>query len=315
MATAGTRVAITPLHPCLAARVDGVDLSRPLDDATFRQVFDAFQEHSVLVFPEQRLTDEEQMAFSRRFGPLETTINSIGQERRLHPNLVDLSNLDPQEDGRLMDWNDRRMVYQSGNQLWHTDSSFKPVPAMASLLSGRDVPPAGGETEFASMRHAYATLPEETRRRLDGKVVVHSILYSRSTIAKGLFDPEQERDLPPVRQALVRANPVNGRKAVYIGSHAWYVEGIAYDESRRLLDDLLAHTTREERVYRHRWRQWDLVMWDNRAVLHRGRPWDSARHRRVMRRTTVAGEGPTADPPFASRTPRWEGIIASGVGV
>jgi alpha-ketoglutarate-dependent 2,4-dichlorophenoxyacetate dioxygenase len=315
MATAGTRVVITPLHPCLAARVEGVDLSGPLDDATFRQVFDAFQEHSVLVFPDQRLTDEEQMAFSRRFGPLETTINSIGQERRLHPNLVDLSNLDPREDGRLMDWDDRRMVYQSGNQLWHTDSSFKPVPAMASLLSGRDVPPLGGETEFASLRHAYATLPEETRQRLDGKIVVHSILYSRSTIAKGLFDPEQERDLPPVRQALVRANPVNGRKSLYIGSHAWYIEGMASDESRRLLDELLAHTTRAECVYQHRWRQWDLVMWDNRAVLHRGRPWDAARHRRVMRRTTVAGEGPTANPPFASRTPQWEGIIASGVGV
>src|SRR5262249_16913124 len=150
------------------------------------------QEYSVLVFPDQRLTDEQQMAFSRRFGPLELTINSIGQERRLHPNLVDLSNVDPQAEGRLMDWSDRRMLYQSGNQLWHTDSSFKPVPAMASLLSGRDVPPVGGETEFVSMRHAYATLHEDTRRRLEGRVAVHSILYSRSTIAKGLFDPEHE---------------------------------------------------------------------------------------------------------------------------
>src|SRR5207244_7718297 len=136
------------------------------------------------------------------------------------------SNRDPIHDYSLMDVSYRRMVYHSGNQLWHTDSSFKPVPAMASLLSGREVPPAGGETEFVSMRHAYATLPEETRRRLDGRVVVHSILYSRSTITKGLFDPEQEREQPPVRQALVRANPVNGRKSVYIGSHAWYVEGM-----------------------------------------------------------------------------------------
>jgi len=255
------------------------------------------------------------MAFSRRFGPLEATIKSIGQERRLHENLVDLSNLDPQDDGKLMGWTDRRMLYQSGNQLWHTDSSFKPVPAMASLLSGREVPPIGGETEFVSMRHAYATLPEETKRRLEGKVTVHSILYSRSTIAEGLFDAEHERDLPPVRQALVRANPANGRRAIYIGSHAWYVEGMAYDESRRLLDDLLAHTTRPERVYQHRWRQWDLVMWDNRCVLHRGRPWDAAVHRRVMRRTTVAGEGPTAEPPFASRTAVWDGTVPEGVGV
>jgi alpha-ketoglutarate-dependent 2,4-dichlorophenoxyacetate dioxygenase len=261
------------------------------------------------------LTDDEQMAFSQRFGPLEATIVSIGQERRLHENLVDLSNVDPDHDARLMGWNDRRMVYQSGNQLWHTDSSFKPVPAMASLLSGREVPPEGGETEFVSMRHAYATLPEPARARLEGRVVVHSILYSRSTIAPGLFDPEHEKGLPPVRQAVVRVNPVNGRKSIYIGSHAWYVEGLPFDESRRLLDDLLAHATRPETVYRHHWRQWDLVMWDNRCVLHRGRPWDASRHRRVMRRTTVAGEGPTAEPPFARRTPAWEGIVPQGVGV
>src|SRR5206468_2680964 len=231
---------------------------------------------------------------------------------------VDLSNVDPRRERGLMGWDDRRMLYQSGNQLWHTDSSFKPVPALASLLSGREVPPVGGETEFTSMRDtyatlelglaangrnlaareqrrevppvggeteftsmrdAYATLPEATTRTLEGKVTVHSILYSRSTIAPGLFDPEQEREQPPVRQALVRANPVNGQKSIYIGSHAWYVEGMDYDESRRLLDELLAHTTRSERVYAHRWRQWDLVMWDNRCVLHRGRLWDAALHR------------------------------------
>jgi alpha-ketoglutarate-dependent 2,4-dichlorophenoxyacetate dioxygenase len=165
------------------------------------------------------------------------------------------------------------------------------------------------------MRHAFATLPADTQRRLDGQVAVHSILYSRHTIAPNLFDLEQAGELPPVRQALVRANPVNERKSIYIGSHAWYVEGVAFDESRRLLDDLLAHTTRPELVYQHRWTQWDLVMWDNRCVLHRGRPWDASRHRRVMRRTTIAGDGPTAEPPFARRAPQWEGIIAEGVGV
>ena len=215
---------IVPLHPHLGARVEGVQL-QAIDDATFAQVFDAFQEYSVLVFPAQRLIDEQQMAFSERFGPLERTIRAVGKEDRLHPNLVDLSNIDPDHDERLMGWSDRRMLYQSGNQLWHTDSSFKPVPAMASLLSGREVPPAGGETEFVSMRHAWDTLPEATRRRLEGRVVVHSILYSRSTIAPDLFDPEHERELAPVRQALVRANPVNGRQAIYIGSHAWYIEG------------------------------------------------------------------------------------------
>jgi alpha-ketoglutarate-dependent 2,4-dichlorophenoxyacetate dioxygenase len=307
-------VTVTPLLPHLGARVEGVDLAGPVDEPTFARIFDAFQEHSVLVFHDQRLTDEQQMRFSERFGPLERTLVATGREDRLHPNLVDLSNVDPDHDERLMDWSDRRMMYQSGNQLWHTDSSFKPVPAMASLLSGREVPPAGGETEFCSMRHAYATLPDATRSRLDGRVVVHSILYSRSTIAKGLLDPEHERGLPPVRQALVRANPVNGKKSIYIGSHAWYVEGLPYEESRRLLDDLLAHTTRPETVFQHRWKQWDLVMWDNRCVLHRGRPWDSSRHRRIMRRTTIAGAGTTADPPLASRTDAWEGIVPAGVG-
>jgi alpha-ketoglutarate-dependent 2,4-dichlorophenoxyacetate dioxygenase len=312
MARIAPDLTITPLHPHLGARVEGVDLAGTLDEPTFRRIFDAFQEHSVLVFHDQRLSDERQMAFSERFGPLETTLKSVGQEGRLHEHMVDLSNLDPDGNDRLMDWSDRRMLYQSGNQLWHTDSSFKPVPAMASLLSGREVPPEGGETEFVSMRHAYATLPEATRRRLDGRVTVHSILYSRSTIAKGLFDPEHERALPPVRQALVRENPVNGRKTIYIGSHAWYIEGMEYDESRRLLDELTAHTTRPDHVYQHRWRPWDLVMWDNRCVLHRGRPWDAARHRRVMRRTTVAGEGPTAEPPLATRLPIWDGIVPKG---
>jgi alpha-ketoglutarate-dependent 2,4-dichlorophenoxyacetate dioxygenase len=305
---------ITRIHPILGARVEGVALAEPLDDAALRQIHDAFQEYSVLVFHDQRLTDEQQMAFTERFGPLELTLKATGKEDRLHPQLVDLSNVDPDHDDRLIGWDDRRMVYQSGNQLWHTDSSFKPVPAMASALSGREVPPAGGETEFVSMRHTWATLPEELRARLEGRVVVHSILYSRSTIAPGLFDPEHERGLPPVRQALVRANPANGRKGIYIGAHAWYVEGMDYAESRRLLDDLLARTTRPECVYQHRWRQWDLVMWDNRCVLHRGRPWDAAHHRRVMRRTTVAGEGPTADPPLATRPPAWDGIVAQGVG-
>ena len=204
MANAASRPMITPIHPYFGARVEGVDVARPLDEPMFQVIFEAFQDYSVLVFHDQELTDEQQMAFSKRFGALETTITATGRENRLHPNLVDLSNLDPEHDSRLLDWTDRRMVYQSGNQLWHSDSSFKPVPAMASLLSAREVPPVGGETEFVSMRHAYAALPEETKRRLAGRVVVHSILYSRSTIAKGLFDPEHEKEFPSVRQALVR---------------------------------------------------------------------------------------------------------------
>jgi alpha-ketoglutarate-dependent 2,4-dichlorophenoxyacetate dioxygenase len=299
MAISAAPLTITPLHPCLGARVEGVDLSRPLPAETFRRVADAFDEHSVLVFHDQRLTDAQQKAFSEQWGPLETTLVSPGKEGRLDPKLVDLSNIDPDHGSALMDWSDRRMMYQSGNQLWHTDSSFKPIPAHSSALSGREIPPVGGETEFASMRVAYTALSPAEHARLEGKVVVHSIIYSRSLIAKDLFDPEQARALPAVRHALVRANPAHGRKAFYIGSHAWFIEGMPYAESRRLLDELLALTTAPERVFRHVWRQWDLVMWDNRCVLHRGRPWDSARYPRIMRRTTVAGDGPTADPPLA----------------
>jgi alpha-ketoglutarate-dependent 2,4-dichlorophenoxyacetate dioxygenase len=298
MAISAAPVTVVPLHPCLGARVEGVDLTAPLPDQTFARIASAFDEHSVLVFHDQRLTDAQQKAFSERFGPLELTIISPGQEARYDPKLVDLSNTDP-DHGGLMDWGDRRMLYQSGNQLWHTDSSFKPIPAHSSALSGREVPPVGGETEFASMRHAYAKLPAEARAGLEGKVAVHSIIYSRSLIAKDLFDSAQAAALPAVRHALVRANPANGRKGFYIGSHAWFIEGMHHGESRRLLDELLALTTAPEHVYRHTWKQWDLVMWDNRCVLHRGRPWDSARYPRIMRRTTVAGDGPTADPPFA----------------
>jgi alpha-ketoglutarate-dependent 2,4-dichlorophenoxyacetate dioxygenase len=314
MAIATPRLEITPIHPCLGATIGGVDLTRRVDDEIVRQIIDAFDEYSVLVFHDQRFTDQEQMAFAERLGPLETTIHAIGREDRLDPKLVDLSNVDPDHDAGLLPWTDRRMLYQSGNQLWHSDSSFKPVPAQASMLSGREVPPVGGETEFASMRHAWAELPDESRAALEGRVVVHSILYSRSLIAPGLFDPEQAIALRPVRQALVRTNPANGRKSIYVGSHAWYIEGMSGDESRALLDDLLAQTTRPERVYRHGWKQWDFVIWDNRCVLHRGRPWDSARYPRVMRRTTVAGEGPTANPAFATRTAGWDGIIPDGVG-
>jgi len=295
MATATGSLTITPVHPLLGAEVGGVDLTRPLDDATFARIAAAFDEHSVLVFRDQTLTDAQQMAFSERFGPLETTVRTMGKEDRLGQHIVDLSNTD--ETGKLMGWDDRRMQYQSGNQLWHTDSSFKPVPAHSSALSARVVPPAGGETEFASTRVCYEALPDDLRRAVEGKVVVHSFGFSRSLIDPGI-GTEIGREYPPVRHALVRANPANGRKAVYIGSHAWYIEGMGLDDSRILIIKLLEMTTRPDRVYQHRWRVGDLVMWDNRCVLHRGRIWDSARFPRVMHRTTVAGVGPTANPPY-----------------
>ena len=295
MATVTQPLIVTPAHPLYAAEVSGADLTRPLDDATFARIAQAFDEYSVLVFHGQALTDEQQMAFSERFGPLETTVRTLGKEDRLGAHMVDLSNVD--EDGKLMDWSDRRMLYQSGNQLWHTDSSFKPVPAHSSALSARVVPSEGGDTQFVSMRVAYDALPDDLRRQVDGRIVVHSFGFSRSLIDPGI-GTEIGRDYPPVRHALVRANPRNGKKNLYIGSHAWRIEGLGIDESRILIAKLLELTTRPDRIFSHSWRVGDLVMWDNRCVLHRGRPWDSAREKRVMHRTTVAGDGPTAEPPY-----------------
>ncbi|MGH7324808.1 MAG: TauD/TfdA dioxygenase family protein, partial [Candidatus Rokuibacteriota bacterium] len=284
-------VTVRRLHPLFAAEVRDVDLGATLDEATFGEIHAAFTEHSVLVFPDQPLSDERQVAFSRRFGPLEQTTSSIARNDTVAREIADLSNVDAE--GQMIPADDRRMLYHSGNQLWHTDSSFKPVPALASLLSAREVPPEGGETEFASLRAGWAALPEPTRRRLEGLVAVHHFAYSRGLIAPGLLTTEQDAALPPVRQALVRVDPVNGRKTLYLGSHASHIEGMPVEEGRALLRDLLAFATQPEFVYRHTWRVGDLVMWDNRAVLHRGRPWDARRYRRVMHRTTVAGEGPT----------------------
>jgi alpha-ketoglutarate-dependent 2,4-dichlorophenoxyacetate dioxygenase len=284
-------LAVRRLHPRFVAEIVGVDLGAPLDALTFDTIRDALEEHSVLVFRGQCLTDDTQIAFTRRFGPLEETTRSIARNARVAPQIADLSNVDP--DGATMAEDDRRMLYHRANQLWHSDSSFKRVPAMASLLSAREVPPEGGETEYASLRAAWDSLPASVQQRLDGLVAVHSFAHSRGLVAPGLLLPEQEAALPPVRQALVRTNPANGRKALFLGSHASHVVGMPLDEGRALLRDLLALATRPENVYTHRWRVGDCVMWDNRAVLHRGRPWDTTRYRRVMHRTTVAGVGPT----------------------
>jgi alpha-ketoglutarate-dependent 2,4-dichlorophenoxyacetate dioxygenase len=283
-------LAVRPLHPRFVAEVTGVDL-RHVDRAVFAAIRSAFEAHSVLVFHDQIWDDAEQIAFTRRFGPLEETTRSIARNERVAPQIADLSNVDPE--GRLIPAEDRRMLYHKGNQLWHSDSSFKQVPALASLLSAREVPPEGGETEYASLRAAWDGLPAGTQRRLEGLVAVHSFAHSRGLIAPGLLLPEQDAGLPPVRQALVRANPVNGRKALYLGSHASHIEGMPVEDGRALLAELLQTATRPENVYAHRWRPGDAVLWDNRAVLHRGRPWDTTRYRRVMHRTTVAGDGPT----------------------
>lgn len=284
------RVSVETLKP-FGVEVRGVDLSLPLDADAFGQIQNAFNEHAVLVFPDQDLDDEQQIAFSLRFGPLETSIRKDRKRRVTHPQISDISNID--EYDRIVDADDERAIYNVGNQLWHSDSSFKRVPAMASLLSAREVPPEGGETEFADMRAAWEALPEEARRRVEGLVAVHDFVYSRGLIGYDQFTDAERAAVPPVQQALVRTRPVTGRKALFLGSHASHIVGWPVEEGRRLLRELLEFATQPRFVYWHTWRVRDLVMWDNRCVLHRGRPWDPG-YRRVMHRTTVAGEGPTA---------------------
>ena len=267
----------------------------------FADIVDAFDEHSVLLFRGQPLSDQEQIAFSQRFGALESTIRSIASQARTLPEISNLTNVDAEE--RLIPRGDRRNLYNAGNQMWHSDSSFKRIPAMASLLSAREVPPEGGETQYASMRVAYDRLPEDRRRLLEGKVAIHSFTYSRGLIGDGLFEPEHAAQVPPVRQALVRTNPANGRKAFYVGSHACEIVGMPTVEARALIRELVAAATGPELVYTHRWQVGDLVIWDNRCMLHRGRPWDEGRYRRVMHRTTVAGIAATAPDGDATVTP------------
>ena len=284
-------ISVERVHPRFGARVTGVDLRAHLDDVTFKAIFEAFNEYSVLVFPNQPLTDDEQIVFSRRFGPLEETITSIANNPNVAREIAFLANIDP--DGNLIDPRDKRMIYHSANQMWHTDSSFKRVPALASALSGREVPPEGGETEFASMRVAYERLPEERKRWLEGRVAIHSFAYSRGLVSSGLLRPEDEAQVPPVEQVMLRTNPLNGRKSIYVASHASHIVGLPVEEGRAIIRELMELATQPDNVYRHVWTAGDLVMWDNRCMLHRGRPWDGTKYRRVMHRTTVAGVGPT----------------------
>ena len=297
-----------PLQSCFGVELVGVDV-RKVDEAMFAEIVAAFDEHSVLLFRGQQIGDEEQIAFTRRFGPLETTIRTINSVAKVAPEISYLANVDAED--QLIPRGDKRNLFNAGNQMWHSDSSFKRVPAHASLLAAREVPPEGGETEFASMRVGYERLPEATKQFLEGKVAIHSFVYSRGLVSDGLMPPDHAAQVPPVPQALVRANPRNGRKAFFVGSHACEIVGMPTAEARALLRRAPRSATQPDVVYTHRWRPGDMVMWDNRCVLHRGRPWDETVYRRVMHRTTVAGEGPTApDVPDARVSPARESDVA-----
>jgi alpha-ketoglutarate-dependent 2,4-dichlorophenoxyacetate dioxygenase len=292
-------IEVIPLHPTLGAEVRGVDLTRPVAPQVFAEIEAAFNRRAVLVFPDQPVTDEQQLAFSRLFGPLEVNPNYAGTKMRLRPDVADISNLDAE--GRVLARDDPRNLFNLGNQLWHTDSSFKRIPAKCSLLSARELPSSGGDTEFADLRAAWDALPEARNRQLDGLVVEHSIFRSRSQIGFADFNDEIYRQLPPVPQALVRHHPASGRTSLYLASHASHIVGWPVEEGRALIEELIAFATEPQFVYRHRWRLGDLVMWDNRCTMHRGRPYDDTQ-RRVLHRTTVSDWANTLEQ---------EGLVAS----
>jgi alpha-ketoglutarate-dependent 2,4-dichlorophenoxyacetate dioxygenase len=289
-------VRIRQIGQTFVGEVEGVDLSNPLDPEQVRAIEAGMDEHAVLVFHDQPLTDEQQVAFSRNFGEIEHAVGSnvlAAKERRLSTELADVSNLD--QDNRVLARDDRRRMFNLGNRLWHSDSSFRAVPAKYSLLSGRQVPGTGGDTEFADMRAAWDALDDTTKAETLDLVCEHSLIYSRGLLGFTEFTEEEKQTFAPVRQRLVRVHPVSGRKSLYLSSHIGTIVGWPMPEARAFIRDLTEHATRPEFVHAHRWRQHDLVMWDNRQTMHRVRRFRETEEVRDMRRTTVAGDGPTVD--------------------
>ena len=286
-------LSIEQVGPCFAGRVTGLDATQPLTADEVAAIEAGMDRYAVLVFPAQHLTDEQQMAFTQYFGPLEDTRGgnvTKPDQKRLPQGMADVSNLD--QSGKPLARDDRRRMFNLGNQLWHSDSSFRATPAKYSILSGRVVSTGGGNTEFADMRAAYDGLDDATRREVDGLVCEHSLMYSRGALGFDQLTEEERAMFAPVRQTLVRTHPVTGRKSLYLSSHAGSIVGWPVPEARAFLRDLTEHAVQPQFVYVHRWQPFDLVMWDNRQTMHRVRRFDAAQVR-DMRRTTVAGDGPT----------------------
>jgi len=292
-AAAPTRLRISPLHPHIGARAEGVDLRLPLTAELTAAIEAAMDRHAVLVFPGQDLNDDQHMAFGLRFGPVEAARATVdaNRHRLAHPLMNDISNLDV--NGEILKADDRRRMFNLGNRLWHSDSSFKATPAKYSLLYARSIPPEGGETEFADMRAAWDALPENMRARVKDLVCWHSLLYSRAQLGFHGFNEEERKLFEPVPQRLVRRHAGSGRLSLYLSAHIGRIEGWEVPEAMMLIRDLAEHATQREFVFRHQWQVHDLVVWDNRCTMHRGRAYDDMKYQRDMRRVTLADSGPT----------------------
>ena len=280
-------------RPDFIGTVHGIDLAQALSQADVQALEQAMDRFAVLVFRDQMLDDAQQLAFSRNFGTLEQATGDLaqGEQRRLSMEMNDISNLS--KDGSVLARDDRRRLFGLGNMLWHSDSSFKAVPAKYSILSGRVVPPRGGNTEFADMRAAWDSLDPETKAMVEKLICEHSQIYSRGILGFE-FNEDERRRFAPVLQRLVRTHPVTGRQSLFLSSHAGAIVGWPIPEARALLRDLNEHATQRERVHGHVWQANDLVMWDNRVTMHRARRYDPAQ-RRDLRRTTVASESVTVE--------------------
>lgn len=280
-------VTVKQLHPLFVGEVSGVDLRHPLDREEVTALNDAINKHGVLIYHDQHITDEQQQAFSRNFGDLETTVRAYRRDfvPRLDVHMADISNLD--ENNKVLPPNDRRRLNALGNRLWHSDSSFKRVPARFSLLSARVIPTWGGETQFADMRAAWDALPDRMKARVEGMVCEHTQLFSRAKIGFTDWSPEEREKMAPVPQVLVRTHPGSGRKSLYLSSHAGRIQGMEEPEARMLLLDLMEFATQPQFVHTHTWKVGDLVMWDNRCTMHRAREYDETQVR-DMHRTTVS---------------------------
>ena len=280
-------ITVSRLHPHIGAEITGVDLRRPLDESSFEVIREAWNRHSVLVLRDQRIDDEQQVAFARRFGPLEETTFTVAAD---NPFIYKLSNVD--EEGKVLPVGSKKRLFLDVNARWHTDSSFRPIPAMGSILSGRKVPAREhGDTAFASMRVGWETLPDDRKRMLEGLVAVHDYGYSLSLFDDTLIPKNEMDTVPPVRHPLVRTHAPTGLKSLFVSGHVERIEGMPVEEGRALVAELIEWCTRPEYVYRHRWRQHDLVMWDNRCALHRATVIPTTEPR-LMHRATIAGEVP-----------------------
>ena len=281
---------VRPLTPKIGAEIRGLDLSKPLPDEIMAKVRKVWLDHVVAVFPEQDVDDDQHIEFSKQLGELEL-INMAALQMDGRPEIFEATNLDA-DDNIMMDENPV-LAINRGNQKWHSDSSFKTVPATASMLHAYIVPNEGGETEFANMAAAYDALDDETKQRCEGLIAIHDFYWSRRDINEQAFTQEERDAIPPVRHPLIRVHPETGRKAIYVGSHTREIEGWDFEESRTLIDSLIEHGTRAEFTYRHKWNAGDMVLWDNRAVMHRGTAFEDQKVKRRLHRTTIAGTGPT----------------------